>query len=108
MTPVAVETEISVRIGAMVVRGVIDAVFQYPDGRWEIVDWKTNRAQTADPLQLSVYRMGWAQQTGSDPEQISAAFVYVRDGEVVRPALLSAAELSAMVAQRAKDAVTAQ
>ncbi len=70
MTPVAVETEIAVRVGAMVVRGVIDAVFQHPDGSWEVVDWKTNRAQTADPLQLSIYRLGWAQQTGAALDQV--------------------------------------
>ena len=108
MTPVAVETEIAVRVGAMVVRGVIDAVFQYPDGTFDIVDWKTNRTQTADPLQLSVYRLGWAQQTGAALDRIDAAFVYVRDGEVVRPPVLSADELAHMLAQRANEAVTAQ
>jgi DNA helicase-2/ATP-dependent DNA helicase PcrA len=108
MTPVAVETEISVRLGAMVVRGVIDAVFHHPDGSWEIVDWKTNREQTADPLQLSVYRLGWAQQQGIPLDRVGAVFVYVRDGEVVRPPVLSAEELAELVAQRAKDAVTAQ
>src|SRR5690606_40594293 len=77
MTPVAVETELAVRVGAMVVRGVIDAVFQYPDGTFDVVDWKTNRAQTADPLQLSVYRLGWAQQTGASLDRVDAAFVYV-------------------------------
>lgn len=96
MTPVAVEAEISVRLGAMVVRGVIDAVFQHPDGTWEIVDWKTNRAQTADPLQLSVYRLGWSQQMGVPLDAIRVAFVYVRDGEVVRPPALSAEELVAL------------
>lgn len=108
MVPAASETEISVRIGGVVVRGVVDAVYQHPDGTWEIVDWKTTRAQTADPVQLSVYRLGWAQRQGVPVEQVTAAFVYVRDAEVVRPPLLTAAELEQRVAQRVKEAETAQ
>lgn len=87
MVPVAVETEVAVPVAGTVVRGVIDAVYRHPDGSWEVVDWKTNREHTADPLQLAVYRAGWAMQQGIDPKQVSAAFVYVRDGEVVRPDL---------------------
>ena len=29
--------------------------------RWEVVDWKTNIAATADPLQLAIYRHAWSQ-----------------------------------------------
>lgn len=93
MSPVATEIEVAVRIGALVVRGVIDAVYRHPDGTWEIVDWKTNQRHDADPLQLAVYRIGWGQRVGVDPEDILAAFVYVRDGQVVRPDLPDPAAL---------------
>ncbi|MCA6095233.1 PD-(D/E)XK nuclease family protein, partial [Streptomyces sp. SCA3-4] len=66
-----------------------------PDGRagtspvrYEIVDWKTHRSHTADPLQLAIYRLAWAERQGVPLDAVSAAFVYVRDGETVRPPAL--------------------
>jgi DNA helicase-2/ATP-dependent DNA helicase PcrA len=97
MIPTHSETEVSVRIAGLVVRGVIDAVFQHPDGTWEVVDWKTNREQTADPVQLAIYRLGWAQRVGVEPAEVRTAFVYVREGEVVRPALPSIEDIAARV-----------
>ena len=52
---------------------------------YEIVDWKTSRTRTADPLQLAVYRLAWAEQHGRAPGAVTAAFLYVRSGEIVRP-----------------------
>jgi DNA helicase-2/ATP-dependent DNA helicase PcrA len=52
---------------------------------YEIVDWKTNRAATADPLQLALYRIAWAEQQHVPLASVTAAFLYVRTGEVVRP-----------------------
>ncbi|MFT2015215.1 UvrD-helicase domain-containing protein [Streptomyces sp. 796.1] len=52
---------------------------------YEIVDWKTNRAQDADPLQLAVYRLAWAEQHGLPLSAVTATFLYVRTGEIVRP-----------------------
>ncbi len=75
-------------LAGRVVRGRIDAVYKEGDGAdatYEIVDWKTNRAHTADPLQLAVYRLAWAEQQGVPPEAVGAAFLYVRSGELVRP-----------------------
>ncbi|MEU1848342.1 ATP-dependent DNA helicase [Streptomyces sp. NPDC019990] len=87
-TPYRVETPFQFAIAGRVVRGRIDAVYKEGDGddaRYEIVDWKTNRSHTADPLQLAVYRLAWAEQQGVPPESVTAAFLYVRSGEVVRP-----------------------
>lgn len=97
MVPFATETEVGVTLGGVAVRGVIDAVFRHADGTWEVVDWKTSREHIADPVQLAVYRLGWAQRAGVPPEQVRTAFVYVRDGEVVRPALPDVDELEHMV-----------
>jgi DNA helicase-2/ATP-dependent DNA helicase PcrA len=88
-TPVAIEVPFALVLGGRVVPGRIDAVFAEtgPDGvtRYDVVDWKTSRRQTADPLQLAVYRVAYAELLGVPLEQVDAAFVYVRDGSVVRP-----------------------
>ncbi|MEU2914123.1 UvrD-helicase domain-containing protein [Streptomyces massasporeus] len=87
-TPYRVEAPFQLTLAGRVVRGRIDAVYKVGDGEgttYEIVDWKTNRARTADPLQLAVYRIAWAEQQGVPPESVTAAFLYVRSGEIVRP-----------------------
>ena len=70
MIPVHTETDVGEdrRPGRA---GVIDAVFQHPDGTWDVVDWKTNREQTADPVQLAIYRLGWAQRGEWNPTRFS-------------------------------------
>ncbi|MEU6948922.1 UvrD-helicase domain-containing protein [Streptomyces sp. NPDC046316] len=88
-TPYRVEVPVHLTLAGRVVRGRIDAVYRDPDtGAYEIVDWKTSHLRTADPLQLAIYRLAWAEQHGLDPDDIAAAFVYVRTGEVVRPRAL--------------------
>ncbi|MFD7446485.1 UvrD-helicase domain-containing protein [Streptomyces sp. NPDC059909] len=85
-TPYRVEVPIQLTLAGRVVRGRIDAVYRdAATGAFEIVDWKTSRARDADPLQLAVYRLAWAEQHGIPPESVDAAFVYVRTGEIVRP-----------------------
>lgn len=87
-TPYRVEAPFQLTLAGRVVRGRIDAVYRHGDGdgaTYEIVDWKTSRTRTADPLQLAVYRLAWAEQQGVPPESVTAAFLYVRTGEVVRP-----------------------
>ncbi|MEU6087939.1 ATP-dependent DNA helicase [Streptomyces sp. NPDC047085] len=87
-TPYRVEAPFQLALAGRVVRGRIDAVYKNGDGdgaTYEIVDWKTSHARTADPLQLAVYRLAWAEQQGIPPESVTAAFLYVRTGEVVRP-----------------------
>jgi DNA helicase-2/ATP-dependent DNA helicase PcrA len=84
--PVAVEPPFALVLGTQVVRGRIDAVYADDDGGYLLVDWKTNREQTADPLQLAVYRVAWAELAGVPPERVRAAFYYVRTGDLVEPA----------------------
>lgn len=87
-TPYRVEAPFQLTLAGCVVRGRIDAVYKHGDGdtaTYEIVDWKTGRTRSADPLQLAVYRLAWAEQQGVPPESVTAAFLYVRTGEVVRP-----------------------
>ncbi|MEX1657342.1 ATP-dependent DNA helicase [Streptomyces pseudovenezuelae] len=87
-TPYCLETPFQLAIAGRVVRGRIDAVYRHGDGgstTYEIVDWKTGRTRTADPLQLAVYRLAWAERQGVAVESVTAAFLYVRTGDVVRP-----------------------
>ncbi|MGI9156858.1 MAG: UvrD-helicase domain-containing protein [Marmoricola sp.] len=77
--PVAVEPPFALVLAGQVVRGRIDAVYQEGDG-YLLVDWKTNKQQDADPLQLAIYRVAWAELQGVDPAQVRVAFHYVRTG----------------------------
>ncbi|MGW7266893.1 UvrD-helicase domain-containing protein [Streptomyces sp. NPDC054842] len=85
-TPYRVESPFQLSVAGRVVRGRIDAVYREdgPEGTtYEIVDWKTSRTRTADPLQLAVYRLAWAEQQGVPLASVRATFLYVRSGEVV-------------------------
>jgi DNA helicase-2/ATP-dependent DNA helicase PcrA len=101
--PAFVEVPVETRVGDVVVRGRIDAVFRDADGRWDLVDWKTGRKPSAAALktkavQLAVYRLAWARLKDVPLEEVRAAFFYVADNEVVRPHDLgSARELEQIV-----------
>jgi len=95
--PAHVEVPVETRIGDVVVRGRIDAVFRDADGGWDLVDWKTGRRPSAGQLktkavQLAVYRLAWARLKGVPLEHVRAAFYYVADNQVVRPHDLGSAE----------------
>jgi len=81
--PYAIEAPFSLVLGGQQIIGRIDAVYKTADG-YEVVDWKTNRAATADELQLAIYRLAWAELQGIDPAKVTGAFYYVRLGEVKR------------------------
>ncbi|HWI43683.1 MAG TPA: ATP-dependent DNA helicase [Nocardioides sp.] len=88
--PIAVEAPFGLVLGAgqgrQVVRGRIDAVYAEEVGSpasYLVVDWKTSAKQTADPLQLALYRLAWAELSGVPLEQVQAAFYYVRPGDLV-------------------------
>jgi DNA helicase II / ATP-dependent DNA helicase PcrA len=100
-TPVRLEVPFATVVGGVVLRGRIDAVFQSPDGSYDVVDWKTGRppADGGPPaVQLAAYRLAWAALAGVPAERVRAAFVYVRDGRTVRPAdLLDEAGLTELI-----------
>ncbi|HSN06258.1 MAG TPA: ATP-dependent DNA helicase [Candidatus Angelobacter sp.] len=101
-SPLGVEVPFSLVLGGRVVPGRIDAVFAStgPDGttRYEVVDWKTTRAEDSDPLQLAVYRVAYAELAGVPLDRVDAAFLYVRTGTVARPdALPDRAALEALL-----------
>ncbi|MBM7437474.1 ATP-dependent DNA helicase [Streptomyces sp. HB132] len=90
-TPYRVETPFQITLGGRVIRGRIDAVYRTGD-TYEIVDWKTGRHRTADPLQLAVYRLAWAELHGLPLDAVTATFLYVRTGETSRPTALPGRE----------------
>jgi DNA helicase-2/ATP-dependent DNA helicase PcrA len=87
--PHAVEAPFALVLAGQVVRGRIDAVYDEParDGSsgFLLVDWKTNRHESADPLQLALYRLAWAELRGVPLDNVRAAFHYVRTGRTVDP-----------------------
>ncbi|MEV6576669.1 UvrD-helicase domain-containing protein [Streptomyces sp. NPDC051582] len=84
-TPHRMEAPVQLTLAGRVIRGRIDAVYRNGDGSYEIVDWKTGRTTEADPLQLAVYRLAWAEATGTPLDRVAAAFLHVRSGRVIRP-----------------------
>jgi DNA helicase-2/ATP-dependent DNA helicase PcrA len=102
-TEVEIEPSFALVLAGQVVRGRIDAVFAEDDGGWLVVDWKTSRAHTADPLQLAVYRLAWAELRGVPLSSVRAAFCYVREGVVEEhPGLPGRAELERLLAGEAQ------
>ncbi|WP_035798197.1 ATP-dependent DNA helicase [Kitasatospora mediocidica] len=95
-TPYRVEAPVQLLLAGRVVRGRIDAVYRERDDdggspglpRYELVDWKTGHEESADPLQLAIYRVGWAEQQRLPLEQVTAAFCYIRSGRIERPVRL--------------------
>ncbi|MEU8772765.1 UvrD-helicase domain-containing protein [Streptomyces sp. NPDC048606] len=84
-TPYRMEAPVQLTLAGRVIRGRIDAVYKNPDGSYEVVDWKTGRTTQADPLQLAVYRLAWAEATATPLDRVGAAFLHVRSGRVIRP-----------------------
>ncbi|MBW0097351.1 ATP-dependent helicase [Pseudonocardia sp. KRD-184] len=101
--PVEVEVPFETIVAGVGVRGRMDAVFPDPDGGWTVVDWKTGALPEdarlpALSVQLAAYRLAWAALAGCEPEQVRAAFHYVRADVTLRPAdLLDAAGLRALL-----------
>ncbi|MDQ3591958.1 MAG: PD-(D/E)XK nuclease family protein, partial [Actinomycetota bacterium] len=84
-TPYALEAPFQLVLAGQLLVGRIDAVYARTDGGFEVVDWKTNRREDADPNQLAIYRLAWAELHDLPVERVSAAFYYVRTGAMVRP-----------------------
>ena len=85
--PYALEAPFSVALAGRLIRGRIDAIYvEAGDGfAFSVVDWKTSRSESADPLQLAIYRLAWAEANQIPLEQVDAVFYYVRSDHLVRP-----------------------
>ena len=89
--PIEVEREIHLPFEGRIVICKIDAVYELPGDRFEVVDWKTGKAPRDEKdldekqLQLALYRLAYAHWRGIDIDRIDAAFYYVADDLVIRP-----------------------
>ncbi|MFM9049680.1 MAG: UvrD-helicase domain-containing protein [Actinomycetota bacterium] len=86
--PLAVEAPFAIVLGGRLVSGRIDAIFAGPQGRVEIVDWKSGGPGGLHDLQLAIYRVAWSEAVGTPLDRIDASFVLVGTGDVVTPARL--------------------
>lgn len=91
--PVAVEAPFEMVLGTRMVRGRIDAIYPRDDGGYDVIDFKTGavlsgRDFEVAALQLSTYRLAWADLAGVSPDEVSAGFLYIRTGELKRPTTL--------------------
>ncbi|HKF79558.1 MAG TPA: PD-(D/E)XK nuclease family protein, partial [Thermoleophilaceae bacterium] len=83
--PVWFERSFAFRLGDHLLRGRVDRVDRRPDGSYELIDYKTGKAKSADELredvQLSLYQMGaresWRLETSAQ------SYLFVLTGEKV-------------------------
>ncbi|EPH00350.1 hypothetical protein HMPREF1531_02458 [Propionibacterium sp. oral taxon 192 str. F0372] len=106
MVPEEIEKPFILSVAGQQIRGRIDAVFatsEETEHDYRVVDWKTSEARS-DPLQLSIYRLAWAQAKGIDPARVDAVFHHVRSHRDERPRnLLDVEQLASLLAtMRAK------
>lgn len=113
MTPVYVEKPYEIRIGPVLEKGRMDAVFRVDENTWWVIDWKTGRmpkgqALKKKELQLASYRLALHAQLQAAGKnvalaQINAGFFYVAENTMHwAEDLPSLAELARMVAQDAE------
>ncbi len=69
--------------------------------RYRIIDWKTapdaghdgadrsQQPERADPWQLAIYRLAWAELSGVDLDEVDAVFYFVGSDRLVRPPRLA-------------------
>ncbi len=83
--PAWIERSFSFKIGPHLLRGRVDRVDQVEGGSYELIDYKTGRAKTAEQLaqdvQLSIYQMG--AREAWNVETSAQSYWYVLDGEKV-------------------------
>jgi DNA helicase II / ATP-dependent DNA helicase PcrA len=83
--PAWLERKFDIRIGEHQVRGRVDRVDRFPDGSYELIDYKTgerkSEAQLENDLQLALYRLAAREAWGL--EAGTGSYYYVLDAEKV-------------------------
>ena len=80
-----VQSELDELIESGTERGLQVAVYRDGDDGFLLVDWKTQRTHDADPLQLAIYRVAWAELHDLPLDRVRAAFYYVRTDTLFEP-----------------------
>lgn len=75
-----VEKDFSFKMGKHRVRGIIDRIDRHPDGRYEVIDYKTHsemwsRDRIDNDLQLSIYALACKESLGFSPDTLSLYFL---------------------------------
>lgn len=93
--PHRMEVPFVLMLDGLALRGRIDAVYRSDDPAysWQVVDWKTGRADDTDPGQLALYRLAWADLMQIPVDEVDAAFYLVRSDTVLRPQLPDPSEI---------------
>jgi DNA helicase-2/ATP-dependent DNA helicase PcrA len=90
LTPLALEQEVQLTIGANTFICKMDAIYETDTGV-QIVDWKTNKPPTeADDLyrrslQLALYRLAYSEYAKVPIETVQASFFFVGEGQELTP-----------------------
>ena len=83
--PTWIERSFSFHLGPHLLRGRVDRVDRLPDGRYELIDYKTGKPKSAadlrEDVQLSLYQMGARESW--DLETSAQSYYYVLDNEKV-------------------------
>ena len=104
--PTNVEVPFETVVSGVLIRGRIDAIYRDGDG-YIVVDWKTGSTELGESaaVQLAMYRLAWAELSGTDISKVKAAFHYVPTGRDHSPAnLMSQEELIALISHIDSDA----
>ena len=104
--PTNVEVPFETVVSGVLIRGRIDAIYRDGDG-YIVVDWKTGSSELGESaaVQLAMYRLAWAELSGTDISKVKAAFHYVPTGRDHSPAnLMSQEELIALISRIDSDA----
>ena len=97
-TPLFAEREFLLFVEGRSIRGRIDAIYGEPDGRWEVVDYKTGKSR-ASRLQLDIYALACMEVWGKEPEDLTLTYLYLDPGEEVSFAVDDIDEIRAEVAE---------
>jgi len=103
--PTNVEVPFETVVSGVLIRGRIDAIYRDGDG-YIVVDWKTGSTELGESaaVQLAMYRLAWAELSGTDISKVKAAFHYVPTGKDHSPAnLMSQEELIALISRIDSD-----
>jgi DNA helicase-2/ATP-dependent DNA helicase PcrA len=83
--PVSFERSFAFKLGPHLLRGRVDRVDRLPDGRHELIDYKTGKPKSGlelrEDVQLSLYQMGARESWGL--ETSAQSYYYVLDAEKV-------------------------
>ncbi len=76
----SVEKEFEFNLGRHKIKGIIDRIDRYPNGSYEVIDYKTHRAEWSterleNDLQLAIYSMGSKKALGIAPSKLSYLFL---------------------------------